>query len=153
LIVHWPKGIAAKGELRRDPGHLVDILPTILDSAGGKPFTSWQGRPVPAAPGKSLLPSFASEPAVPREPIWWLHEGNRALRVGVWKIVSTKNAEWELYDLENDRAESKNLSKSQPDRLRSMAAEWTRRAEEFQKLAARDLPAAPKRKNAPSTNR
>lgn len=53
LVVHWPKGISAKGELRQTPGHVVDIVPTILDVTGVKPPAEVDGRPVPHAPGKS----------------------------------------------------------------------------------------------------
>src|SRR6516164_6048795 len=59
LIVSWPKRIAARGELRHTPGHIIDLMPTILEAAGGKPFEKWDGQPVPVAPGMSLIPVFA----------------------------------------------------------------------------------------------
>ena len=97
LIVHWPKGIAARGEIRHTPGHVIDLVPTILEAAGGKRLETWQGQPVPPPPGKSLLPLFAKDGTVVHESLWWLHEGNRALRVGDWKIVAAgKNTPWEL---------------------------------------------------------
>ena len=86
--MHWPKGIAARGELRHTPGHVIDLVPTILEVAGGKRFETWDGQPVPPAPGKSLVPLFAKDGTVTRDSLWWLHEGNRALRVGDWKIVA-----------------------------------------------------------------
>ena len=52
LIVHWPKGIAARGELRHTPGHVIDLVPTILEAAGGKRPAKWDGKPVPPAPGQ-----------------------------------------------------------------------------------------------------
>ena len=51
LIVHWPRGIAARGELRHDPGHVIDLVPTILEVAGARRSTTWDGVPVPPAPG------------------------------------------------------------------------------------------------------
>ncbi len=145
LIVHWPKGIAAKGEIRAAPGHIVDLVPTILDAAGGKPMEKWNGKPVPVAPGKSLRPLFAKDGTVTRDSIWWLHEGNRALRVGDWKIVAAgKDSAWELYDLSVDRSETKDLAKANPDKVKELAAQWTKQLEEHTALAKKDLPGKPK---------
>jgi arylsulfatase A-like enzyme len=148
LIVHWPKGIAARGELRHTPGHVIDLLPTILDAAGGKRFETWNGEPVPPAPGKSLVPLFAKDGTVTHDSLWWLHEGNRALRVGQWKIVAAgKNSPWELYDLGSDRSETKNLAKDMPDKVRELAAIWTKQFEEYVALATKDVKPAAKTKN------
>ena len=141
LIVQWPKGIAARGELRHNPGHLIDLVPTILEIAGGKPFDTLDGKPVPPAPGKSLVPVFAKDGAVTHEYLWWMHEKNRALRMGDWKIVAAgADSPWELYDLRTDRAESNNLATKQPERVKEMAAVWEKHTEEFRALAMKDLP-------------
>jgi arylsulfatase len=141
LIVRWPAGITARNELRRNPGHVIDLVPTILEVAGGKRFERWQGRPVPPAPGKSLVPVFAKDGTVTHDSLWWLHEGNRALRVGNWKIVAAgKSSPWELYDFASDRSETRNLAGEHPDKVRELAAIWTRQFEEYRALAARDLP-------------
>jgi arylsulfatase len=143
LIVHWPKGIAARGELRRTPGHVIDLVPTVLEVAGGKRAETWDGRPVPPAPGKSLVPLFARDGTVAHDSLWWLHEGNRALRVGNWKIVAAgKDSPWELYDLSSDRSEGKDLAKDRPEKVRELAARWTEQFEGYAALAARDLPPA-----------
>ena len=148
LIVSWPKGIAAKGELRRAPGHVVDLVPTILDVAGGRAPAVRDGKPVPAAPGKSLVPAFAEDGAIARDSIWWLHEGNRALRVGDWKIVAAgKDAAWELYDLSSDRSETKNLAAANPDKVKELAARWARQLEEYSAQALKDAPPEPKKKD------
>jgi len=136
FIVHWPAGIRARGELRQSPAHVIDLVPTILDVAGGKPFATWKDAPVPHAPGKSLLPAFANDVTVERVSLWWQHEGNRALRVGNWKIVASgKQAPWELYDLTDDRSESKNLAEAQPAKVRELAERWTKQSEAIGKLA------------------
>jgi len=125
LIVNWPRGISTRGELRHTPAHVIDLLPTILELAGGTRPTTWQGIPIPAAPGKSLVPAFLKDAPVKRDSIWWLHEGNRALRVGDWKIVSAReNGIWELYNLKEDRAESKNLAAAMPDKVRELSELW-----------------------------
>jgi arylsulfatase A-like enzyme len=76
----------------------------------------------PPAPGKSLVPVFKRDGAVTHEFLWWLHEGNRALRVGDWKIVADARSDWALYDLSNDRGESRNLAAARPDTLRELVA-------------------------------
>ncbi len=138
LIVCWANGIAARGELRHAPGHLIDLVPTILEVSGGTPLKRWAKQPIPAAPGKSLLPLFARDGTVTHDSLWWLHEGNRALRAGAWKIVADKEAEWELYNLAEDRTESKNLAASMPDKVRELAALWEQQAEAYQTLARED---------------
>src|SRR5262245_37662226 len=97
-IVHWPKGIAARNELRHTPGHLIDFVPTMLEVAGGD--RRFLGKGVPMLPGKSLLPVLRADVAIDRHSMWWLHEGNRALRWDDWKIVAAgRDSPWELYDL------------------------------------------------------
>lgn len=141
LIVHWPKGIAARGELRHTPGHVIDLVPTALELAGGKQPRRGD-RPLPPLPGKSLTPAFARDGTVQRDSLWWLHEGNRALRVGDWKIVAAgKDSPWELYDLTSDRSETNNLARTRPDKVRDLSAVWTKQLEEYAALAARDVPA------------
>jgi arylsulfatase len=141
LIVHWPKGITARGELRHTPGHVIDLVPTVLEVAGGKRFEKWEGKPVPAPPGKSLVPLFTRDGTVKHDSLWWMHEGNRALRVGDWKIVSAgKDGPWELYNLSTDRSESKNLAAEKPEKVRALSATWTREFEQYAALAAKDLP-------------
>ncbi len=141
LIVHWPKGFAARGELRNSPGHIIDLVPTILEAAGGKPIEKWDGLPVPPAPGKSLIPLFAKDGVVTHDSFWWLHEGNRALRVGDWKIVAAgKDSPWELYDLSSERSETKDLAKDKPEKVKELAARWAKQFEEYTALAKKDLP-------------
>jgi arylsulfatase len=141
LIVHWPRGVGAKGELRHAPGHVIDLVPTILEAAGGRRPDKWEGQPVPPPPGKSLVPVFAKDGVSPRDPIWWLHEGNRALRAGDWKIVATgRDGPWELYDLSSDRSETRNLAGDRPEKVRELAAVWAKRFEEYAALAAKDAP-------------
>jgi arylsulfatase len=136
LIAHWPQGIAARGELRHTPGHFVDIVPTLMELAGQELPKTWQDKPVPPHHGVSLAPALAKDVTVPRESIWWRHEGNRALRMGDWKIVAAgKMADWELYNLANDRGEMKNLAAEQPERVRTMAAQWQKQDAAYQALA------------------
>lgn len=124
LIVHWPKGIAAKGELRHDPGHVVDLMPTILDAAGAP--QAKVSDTAPAFPGKSLLPAFAKDNSVTHDWLFFHHEGNRGLRVGSLKLVSSKNDSdtWELYDFTTDRSEQHNLAPKMPAKAAELQAQW-----------------------------
>ena len=140
LIVHWPAGIQAAGQLRHTPAHMIDIVPTILEVAGAEKPTSWQGKAIPPAPGKSLVPTFASDGEIRRDSLWWLHEGNRAIRVGHWKLVAAKGDPWELYDLRTDRAESRNLATAFPERAKELESLWQQQLEEFRQLAAQTAP-------------
>ena len=154
FIVQWPKGIVARGELRHNPGHLIDLVPTVLEIAGGKAPATWESKPVPPAPGKSLVPAFAKDGAVTHEYLWWMHEKNRALRIGDWKIVAAgADSPWELYDLRTDRAESNDLAKKQPDRVNEMAAVWAKHTEEFRVLALKDMPAGAGEQETPKKRR
>jgi arylsulfatase len=137
LIVHWPAGIAARGQLRKTPAHVIDIVPTILDIAGIDKPQTWNGQAIPPAPGKSLAPAFDQDIVIERDCLWWLHEGNRAVRVGDWKLVAAKGDPWELYDLRSDRAESNNLASAMPDKARQLAAIWDQQLEEMSELAAK----------------
>ena len=135
LIVHWPRGISARGQWRRDPGHLVDLAPTIVELAGGRWPLNCGGRPVPAPPGKSLVPVLAKNGSVTHDYLWWYHESNRAIRVGDWKLVSVGTSPWELYDLGADRCEDHDLAARYPEKVKRLAAEWSARAAEFRALA------------------
>ncbi|QEH38948.1 Arylsulfatase [Aquisphaera giovannonii] len=124
LIVHWPAGLKARGELNRTHvGHIIDLLPTFAEVAGATCPAEVGGRPIPPPEGRSLLPALRGEPQVPR-PLFWEHEGNRAVREAGWKLVARKGRRWELYDIEADRVEFHDLAPREPARVQSMAAAW-----------------------------
>ncbi len=143
LVVHWPAGIAAKGELRSTPGHVIDFVPTALELAGIERPTEWNGEPIPAAPGRSLVPALAKDVLIPRDSLWWLHEEHRAIRVGDWKLVAAKGDPWELYDLKTDRAEQHNLAATNSDKVQELAASWQTQTDAFTALAQKTLPNPP----------
>ena len=138
MIVHWPKGIAARGELRTDVGHVIDFVPTAIELAGGKVSDTPGAADLPPLPGKSLLPAFSTDGSVTRDFVYFNHIGNRALRVGNWKLVSARDDEaWELYDLGTDRSETVDLSAKHPERVRRMEATWKKADAEFGPKAKR----------------
>ena len=124
LIAHWPARIKAKGELRAQPGHLIDIMATCVDVAGAPYPAEFKGRKITPLEGRSLLPAFENK-ALERTGIFWEHEGNRAVRDGKWKLVAKGPAgKWELYDMELDRTETQDLASSQPAKVEELAAKW-----------------------------
>lgn len=130
LIVHWPHGIAAHGELRTQAvGHVVDFAPTIVELAGG---TLSASPPAPDRPGASLANTFQRDEPIVHPVLWWLHEGNRAVRVGDWKLVASRGEPWELYNLEQDRAENHNLASAKPEKVRELETKWSETAQQFQ---------------------
>lgn len=135
LIVHWPNGIKAHGELRHDLGHVSDFVPTLLELAGGKPAATWNGAEVPPLPGQSLVPAFARDHVLKRTEIYFSHEGNRSLRQGHWKLVSARedNDAWELFDLATDRCEKINLATQQPEQLQKLQLRWTQLDEQYRR--------------------
>jgi len=134
-ILHWPAANAAKGALRRTPAHVIDLAPTVLELAGISPPDDWKGHTRPPMPGKSLVPLLGADVDLPRDYLYWHHEGNRALRIGDWKVVSEaeNSATWELYNLKQDRIESQDLAGRHPDRVKEMATMWSRLDDEFRR--------------------
>ncbi|MFP6621311.1 MAG: arylsulfatase [Pirellulaceae bacterium] len=138
LIVHWPRGIKARGELRRDPGHVIDVVPTLRDVVGSEQVSQGTHEKGPRRPGRSLVPAFKKDGAIKREYLWWHHEGNRAIRMGNWKLVSaSQDQAWSLYDLADDRTESRNRVADKPAIAIRLQAEWERRWQEIQEVARR----------------
>jgi arylsulfatase len=137
LIVHWPQGITARGELRHTPAHLIDIAPTVMEIAGGQMPMVWQNHSVPESPGRSLTRVFAGDAGPLHEDLWWCHDNHRAVRVGDWKLVAAQGEPWELYNLSDDRGETENLAGAHPETVRRLETLWRERAEEFQALAER----------------
>ena len=129
LVAHWPKGIAAKGELRHTPGHLIDVAATCYDLAGAEYPKAVDGRAITPLEGTSLAPAFAGKPLV--RDLFWEHEGNRAVRSGDWKLVAKHGGAWELYDIAKDRPEAHDLAPKHADTVKELAAKydaWAKRA-------------------------
>jgi len=143
FIICWPAGIKVQGEIRTNPGHLVDLVPTLLDITGGKVPAGVKGFDMPPLPGKSLVPAFKKDGSVKRRYLWWNHDGNRAIRMGDWKLVADHNQPWELYDLSGDRSETRNLAGKYPEKVKEMEKEWTKHAREFDALSQQDKAAFP----------
>lgn len=134
LIAHWPKGIAAdrNGKLESQPGHLIDIMPTLLAVSGAKYPKEFRGHAIQPMEGVSLLPALAGQKIDRSQPIFFEHEGNRAVREGNWKLVAANKQPWELYDIAADRTELNNLAAKQPEVVQRLSAAydaWAKRTD------------------------
>jgi len=128
LIAHWPKIIKAEGELRHDPSHFIDIVPTVMEVAGAE---------CRDRPGLSLVPAFAKDGAVVHDHLWWYHAGHRAIRMGDWKLSAVKGGKWELYDLKTDRCEMNDLAEEKPEIVKKLDKRWKETAEGFRQRLKR----------------
>ncbi len=119
LVVHWPKGIEARGELRHDPGHVIDLMPTLIEAAGAVYPEKRRDVNVLPPEGVSLLPAFRGE-ALPERALFFEHMGNRGVRLGTWALLARHKQPWSLYDTAVDRTESLNLAAEMPEKVREM---------------------------------
>jgi len=126
LIAHWPAGDLAAGSIAQTPGHLIDIAATCCELAGASiPDDN------PPLAGISLLPALRGQ-RQQRDALFWEHEGNRAVRLGEWKLVAKHRGPWELYQIESDRVESNNLARQHPEvvqQLADMYEQWAKRSQ------------------------
>ncbi|MSR65758.1 MAG: arylsulfatase [Pedosphaera sp.] len=155
LVVHWPKGIPASrhNQLVREPGHLIDLMPTCVDLANAKYPGRFNGTKIQPMEGVSLAPTFTGKPLKRKAPLFWEHEGNRAVRDGKWKLVSVfdkAGSSWELYDMEADRTEMHDLSPTLPDKAKQLTSKWNQWSD---RVGARPWPIKPPnaKTNQPAT--
>ena len=131
LIAHWPNGIAARGEITRATGHIVDCMPTFIQLSSATYPQHRNQLPVLPYEGESLLPAFRGEERVRDKNIYWEFAGNHAVRKGDWKLVAERSRDWELYDLANDKCETVDLAGQETSRVKRLAASydgWAKRA-------------------------
>jgi arylsulfatase A-like enzyme len=129
FIVSWPTRVTRPGIVHQ-PTHFIDVLATCLDVAGASCPTEFDGRQVTPPEGESFLPLLDDEDWSRRRPLFFEHEGNRAVRLVRWKLVSEFRGEWELYDMAEDRTELHDLSSKNRPRVTEMVRlydEWARR--------------------------
>jgi len=123
FVAHWPKAIAAGG-LRHETAHFMDIAATIYDVAGAAYPSERNGQTLQPLEGQSFRPLLQGAPWQRSEPLFWEHEGNRAMREGPLKLVCRNPGTWELYDMESDRTELNDLAGRHPETTARMAGAY-----------------------------
>lgn len=129
FIVRWPDVITGGGAISRQIGHITDIMATCLEVAGVSYPAEFRGHDVLPLEGRSLLPVLRGREGERHEAVCWELRGNRAVRMGRWKLVASGGGPWELYDMEADRTEMHDLAGTAPDRVAAMQRvfqRWTR---------------------------
>jgi arylsulfatase A-like enzyme len=124
-IIHWPAGNVRRGAIADQPTHLIDLMPTIVEAAAA----TYAGELKMV--GKSLVSLFQEDKQIQKKNYWdralfFEHEGNRAVHDKNWKLVSLREKPWELYDMNTDRTELKNLAKRYPDVVQKLSTQWNR---------------------------
>lgn len=119
FIAYFPNHIKAGSKSNR-PSHLIDIFPTVLDYAGVQYPSTFNGKKLTPLEGLSLKNELEGKQSKPHEALFWEHEGSRAIRKGNWKAVAENNQAWELYNLADDRTETKNLAETHPKILQEL---------------------------------
>lgn len=153
LIVHWPKGIRDRGKIRTQFHHSADIVPTIFEAVGVDPPAEIGGYAQAPLEGVSMLYSFNDAIAPSRKQIQYFEMlGNRAIWRNGWKAVtyhgrlpwenksrwSFDEDKWELYNVEEDFSECKDLADKHPEKLRQLVELWWAEAGKYNVLPLDD---------------
>jgi arylsulfatase A-like enzyme len=124
LIARWPAVITKHGAITPQVGHVIDLMPTLLDLAGVDYPAQFDNRhPLPLE-GVSLRPVFTSQgqPLAVERTLAWSAPRNQAIRQGNWKLVNDKRGQaWQLFDLEADGTETNDLASGHPEKVAAMA--------------------------------
>ncbi len=154
LVISWPKGIQARGELRHQYHHSVDIVPTLLQACGIEMPGVYNGVKQTPLSGVSMVYSFDAEPDAPtrKEIQYFSMLGTRGIWKDGWKAAAVHSPisgkghfdedVWELYDLRNDRSETNNLAEENPEKLQELIDAWFDEAEKNKVLPLDDRSAA-----------
>ena len=130
-VVHYPDKIKEQTMIH-SPVQFIDVLPTFAELGGATYPQEYMGNTIQAVEGESFLPALDDGNWQREQPLYWEHEGNRALRIGEWKLVSKHPGDWELYNMIEDRTELNDLSADESDRVRTMSGlyeAWAERCE------------------------
>jgi arylsulfatase A-like enzyme len=130
-IIHWPDQIPARGWYR-EPAHVIDLMPTLLDVIGSRYPEKFQGKSLIPLDGVSLTPAFQGNKITRQQPLCMEHESHASIREGDWKLVGSnvcttagvQEHRWELYQMKKDGTELHNLANIQPQKVQMLAKTW-----------------------------
>ena len=130
-IVHWPRRIRRTNAIDNTPTHLIDLMPTIVEASGASYPQRLGERTILPMAGVSLMPTLNGR-RMPARPLFFEHEGTRAIREGRYKLTALRGDSWKLYDMERDRTEMDDLSSKEPKLVESLGKKWDAWASENQ---------------------
>lgn len=128
MIFYWPSAMASCGRINNSIAHITDIFPTVLEVVGQKYPDKRNGIPIPPLDGVCILSDLVgstSQKYVGRT-FFWEHEGNCAVRQDAWKLVKKHGQEWELYDIDSDRAERNDLANKNSHVVESLSSDFNK---------------------------
>src|SRR4029078_3870881 len=105
-------------------GHLIDIMATCVALSGANYPTELEGQKITPMEGVNLAPAFEGKALNRKQPLFWEHESNRAVRDGKWKLVAKADSPWELYNMDKDRTEMHDLAAKNAEKVKELAAKW-----------------------------
>lgn len=124
MIAWWPGKVPA-GSINRSVAHIIDLLPTCLELAGAEYPQVYKEQKLLPVEGKSMALLLFGKSRKGHSSLSWYWAGNRAIRQGDWKLVWDKlEKDWELYNLKQDRCETKNLAATQNKRVAAMSSDY-----------------------------
>lgn len=123
MIAWWPEQINKPGTIVHQTAHLIDIMPTFIELSGAH-YPSKSGASLPKLPGKSLVPIFKGKKHVPHKYLYFQLFDHRAISSNEWKLTAVEGKEWELYNVQNDRSETKNLIERHPKIAKDLSERW-----------------------------
>ena len=145
LVVSWPNGIAARGELRHAFRHASDVTPTILELLGIAPPETIAGVTQQPIEGVSFAASFGAADPPRGKAQYFEMFGHRGLWQDGWKAVAYHppgtpfdDDQWELYHLEKDFSETEDLAQAHPEKLAELIGDWWTLAERSKVLPLDD---------------
>lgn len=128
LIAHWPAGMSQVKDLGSwvdTPAHVIDLMSTCVDLGDATYPSEFEGKSIYPMSGISLKPLLTNHGVFQQRPLFWEHEGNAAIRVGEMKLVREgSGGSWELFNLNGDRTEQRDLADSRPELVQQMASQW-----------------------------
>ncbi|MBD2702266.1 arylsulfatase [Spirosoma sp. BT702] len=126
LVAFWPAGIRAKkGSYSAQVGHVMDFMRTFIDVAGATYPATFKGHTITPTPGVSLMSSFQGKQIAGHETLFNEHFGARYARSGGWKLVSaSRDTTWQLFNLANDKSETKDVAAQNSDKVRQLTDLW-----------------------------
>lgn len=134
LIVYWP-GKIKPGIFSDFPGHFIDFMATFVDITEAKYPVKFNNQNIIQMQGQSLLPVFMGEKILREKPLFWEWAQGQAVYFNSWKIVKQGISNpWELYNLDNDPTETKNLTRENPEiveKLEQLFCNWKSSLPEF----------------------